>query len=515
MDYDNRSLAEYQQKLHECTSEYERMQEQVDTLLQERRRFIRLYSGLKKKLHKLLLRKQELEDLINVDSQTGLPIRRCFIRDLEEHIANMPSNGGLVVGVVRLDNQYRRIRVSRDRSNALLYKSGLRMKSVVGDYLYQSDRFDEFLFFVSGAADSDEAYRVGRRLLEFVSMHHDPPAEDISFGCIVGMSQTSDGGASLEELLDSAAIAVDRAEHSPDPVVLFKPFMGNEVRKRRRIERALSDSMQDSFRDFFIEYQAIVTPDGLIAGAEALLRLETQELGTVSPSAFIPIAEENGDIRVIGQWLIFECCRRLQAWRNDGYTNFQLSVNLSPLQFKQRDLPKRIEGVLAATGLDAGALKIELTESMIMQEPELAVSSMQRLRDLGVTLLIDDFGTGYSSLAYLRKFPVDVLKIDKSFVDGICDSESDRQIVKAIISMARSLKLSVLAEGVESRGQLEILRELECDYIQGYFFARPVSDHEFTAMLSQGRLSPQNDVEHFPGRRSSATTAVEEEEVSE
>ncbi len=474
MDFENRSASE---------TEVARLRSQLEGLTRENRE-------LRDKCTKLETRLEEFEELMSLDPQTGLPIRRRFVRALSALLQSSTSNGSgfTVIGVIRLDSQYRHIRISRDRSNALLFKSTLRIRAVIGDDLFQSDRFDEFLFFRHGVRSEAEALEVGRQVNARVSMAHDPPAEDIVFGCTVGLSLYPRDGKSLDQLLEAAFIAVDRAEETGETAVTYSSAMGSLVRERRQIERAIGRSMQNGFRGFFIEYQPIVDREFRIVGAEALLRLRTRELGTISPSRFVPIAEENGDIRVIGQWMMFQACLQLATWRSAGHDDFRLSVNISPLQFKQRDLASRIKGVLAATGLAPEALKIELTESLIMADPELAVHNMRALRNLGISLLIDDFGTGYSSLAYLRNFPVDVLKIDKSFVDGICDDESDRQIVKAIISMSRNLGLEALAEGTERQCQVDVLRDFGCDLMQGFYFSKPIGGEALERVLRTNNL---------------------------
>ncbi|MFW5995137.1 MAG: putative bifunctional diguanylate cyclase/phosphodiesterase, partial [Spirochaetia bacterium] len=450
------------------------------------------YDRLASENTRLEKRIEELEQVVNIDPQTGLPIRRVFVSDVTRMLSGSPANGEtfLVIGVIRLDSQYRRIRAGRDRSNALLFKSTIRIRSVVGEHLYQSDRFDEFIFVQRHLGTYGEVPAIGERIASAVSAPHDPPAEDINFGCSVGLSIAPRDGNTVEELVEAASIAVDTAETGDNRVILYSADIGEAVRRRQQIEQAMARALGDGFAGFFLEYQPIVSLDGTITGAEALIRLRTPELGLVSPGLFIPIAEESGDIRVLGQWIIYSCCRRLQQWHEAGFTSVQLSVNLSALQFKQADLPSRIKGVLKATGLAPQALKVELTESMLMEDPEQVIRNMQALRGLGISLLIDDFGTGYSSLAYLRRLPVDVLKVDKSFVDRICESKSDQQIVRAIVSMARSLQLSVLAEGVEDTCQLEHLREIECDFIQGFHFSRPVSAEKFRSMLETGKIIP-------------------------
>jgi EAL domain-containing protein (putative c-di-GMP-specific phosphodiesterase class I) len=229
-----------------------------------------------------------------------------------------------------------------------------------------------------------------------------------------------------------------------------------------------------------------VNAEGRITGAEALIRWRSPTVGAVGPDRFIPLAEETGDIRLIGQWTLYNACRQLVTWWSFVQHPMHISVNLSSSQFKEHDLVERIEGVLKALRLDGDAVKLELTETAVMQDPVQAILVMDRLRRQGIRISIDDFGTGYSSLSYLKQFPVQTVKIDKSFVEGIGISENSREIVKAIISMAKNLHMETLAEGVETEEQFEFLLAEGCDHVQGYYFSPPVDGSTFASYLAEG-----------------------------
>ncbi len=222
---------------------------------------------------------------------------------------------------------------------------------------------------------------------------------------------------------------------------------------------------------------------GRVFGAEALLRLRHPGVGLVGPDRFIPVAEESGLIVPIGEWVLREACRQAEAWRRAGAPDISVAVNISAVQFRRGDLAAQVEAALVASGLPPQALELELTESVLMENADAAVRSLGRLAALGVRLAIDDFGTGYSSLAYLKRFRVDRLKIDRSFVRDILADPEDATIVGAVIQMARGLRLRTLAEGVEDEATRDFLIAQGCDEVQGYLFGRPLPASEFAAGL--------------------------------
>jgi EAL domain-containing protein (putative c-di-GMP-specific phosphodiesterase class I) len=221
-----------------------------------------------------------------------------------------------------------------------------------------------------------------------------------------------------------------------------------------------------------------------IAGAEALIRWQNPEFGLISPVNFIPLAEETGMIVPVGKWVMEESCRQAASWRNNGFPDFHIAVNVSIRQLREPDFIRVVESALNTSGLPAEALIIELTENMIMENAEGNIVKLQQLKQLGVKLSIDDFGTGYSSLSYLQRFPLDQLKIDRSFISEIRSADERVPIVKAVISLAHDLGLSVVAEGIESEQQLEHIRGFNCEQYQGYLFSKPVSVEIFTQLMS-------------------------------
>jgi EAL domain-containing protein (putative c-di-GMP-specific phosphodiesterase class I) len=299
-----------------------------------------------------------------------------------------------------------------------------------------------------------------------------------------------DDGLDAETLIKNADTAMYQAkENGRHSYQFFKPAMYARAVERQLIEEGLRRAIER--QELTLHYQPkICLRTGKITGAEALLRWTHPGRGLVSPAEFIPVAEDCGLIIPIGNWALREACRQTKAWIDAGLPMGNIAVNVSAIEFRGENFLQGVLAALADTGLDARSLEIELTESVLMKRAEVAETILAALREIGVQVAIDDFGTGYSSLSYLRKFPVDVLKIDQSFVRQIGATPDETGIVTAVISMAHSLKLKVVAEGVETREELEFLRAHHCDEVQGYYFSRPVLPDIFAALLKTGIAEP-------------------------
>ncbi|MEG4989470.1 EAL domain-containing response regulator [Microcoleus sp. BR0-C5] len=256
--------------------------------------------------------------------------------------------------------------------------------------------------------------------------------------------------------------------------------------KLERIKTSLCDALERE--EFQVYYQPQVNVQtGKIMSAEALVRWVHPEKGLISPAEFIPAAEETGFIVQLGEWVLQTACRQMQVWENAGFSGLRVAVNLSPRQFHQPDLSSRVAQILAETGLQASSLELELTESLMVEDAESAIATLQQLKKLGVSISIDDFGTGYSSLSYLTQYPFDTLKIDRCFISNITDGCTNAAIVKAIIEMAHSLCLEVIAEGVETEAEKDFLWRYKCDIMQGYLFSPPLAAADFEQLLMAGK----------------------------
>lgn len=477
----------FESRLAALREEAESKGRRITDLEQENRRLESDNQRLRIEKETLESRGRELERLLSRNPATGLPIRRVFDTDFQEllkEVQQQERGPGVAVGLLRLGPDYESIKNTRDRNRILLFKTADRIKSIIGENIYQSDRLDEFLLIFRNMPNIDGVELRADQIVEEVSRPHEPPADDVSFGCSLGTAVFPFHGRTREELLGNADIALTESERIRTPHVVYSDEMGERFRERLTIEAELKAAIQGGFEQFSLYYQPFVNHERRITGAEALIRWNHPESGMISPARFIPIAEETGSIRFIGQWTLYRACRQLKRWHRNGHEDLNISINLSPSQFKQPDLVERVDGILDSVRLQGESLKLELTETTIMEDPEDAIVTMNQLRDQGITMSLDDFGTGYSSLSYLRRFPIDTLKIDRSFVADVDTNAGNQEIVKAMIGMAKSFGMQTLAEGVEREEELEFLFEHGCDHIQGYYFSRPVPETDFHALLA-------------------------------
>ena len=342
---------------------------------------------------------------------------------------------------------------------------------------------DEFIAVIPDLHDGTDAATIAQKILDVMSKHFVIRDVELHITASIGISLFPDDGTANEELISNADVAMYRAkENGRNNYQFFAPEMNNRSYERLTLENKLRRALER--QEFVLYYQPQVNAEtGGIIGAEALVRWRHPELGLVAPGMFIPIAEESNLIVAIGEWVLREACRQNRAWQDEGLSAITVAVNLSAMQFNQRNLTKMIAGVLEETGLDSHWLELEITESGIMRNCEAAVTTLFSLKQMGLKLSIDDFGTGYSSLSYLKKFPIDKLKIDQSFVRDITTNKDDAAIVGAIIGMAKGLNLRVVAEGVETSDHLCFLHSSGCFEMQGYYFSKPVPANEFRQLL--------------------------------
>jgi len=345
---------------------------------------------------------------------------------------------------------------------------------------------DEFIVLLQGVSLPEDAAVAAKRLLQSVAETFSMGQHTLHMTTSIGVSIYPDDGPDAETLIKNADTAMYQAkENGRQGVQFFKPEMNVRAVDRQSIEEDLRRALER--KEFTLHYQPkIDLSTGAMTGAEALLRWTHPKRGSVSPAQFIPIAEDSGLILQIGAWVLHEACRQAQAWLDAGLRMGTIAVNVSAIELRSEGYLKGLFDTLNETGLDPGNLEVEVTEGVLMKNAEVAASILQDMRERGVRIAIDDFGTGYSSLSYLRKFPIDALKIDQSFVRQIANSADDTAIVNAIINMGHSLKLRVIAEGVETPDDLAFLKARHCDEAQGYHFSRPLPASQF-AMLLEAR----------------------------
>ena len=345
---------------------------------------------------------------------------------------------------------------------------------------------DEFVVLLSEVHRPEDAAISALRILQAVAEAHPIDQHDLHVTASIGVSVYPDDGQDAETLIKNADTAMYQAkENGRQSYQFFKPAMNVRAVERQSIEENLRRALER--QEFALHYQPKINlRTGEISGAEALLRWMHPVRGPVSPAQFIPVAEDCGLILPIGQWVLREACRQARAWADAGLPLATMAVNISSMEFREDNFIESVFTTLSETGLDPKSLELELTESVLMKRAESAASILETLRARGVHIAVDDFGTGYSSLSYLRKFPIDALKIDQSFVRQITSAPDDTTIVTAVISMGRSLKLRVVAEGVETQEELAFLQACLCDEAQGYYFSHPVPPQQFAKLLKSG-----------------------------
>src|ERR1700735_4689495 len=345
---------------------------------------------------------------------------------------------------------------------------------------------DEFIVLLSEVEKPEDAAITARKMLEGVANSHVVEQHDLHVTASIGVSVYPDDGLDSQTLIKNADTAMYQAkENGCHSYQFFKPAMNVRAVERQSIEEGLRRALDR--QEFALHYQPkIDLMTGVITGAEALIRWTHPIRGAVSPADFIPVAEDCGLILPIGKWVLREACMQARAWVKAGLPIGSMAVNISALEFRDEGFLDGVFAILGETGLDPSFLELELTESVLMKRADFTASVLQSLRAKGMRLAVDDFGTGYSSLSYLPRFPLDALKIDQSFVRQISLETEDTSIVAAVISMGRSLKLRVIAEGVETQQEFAFLKAQHCDEAQGYYFSRPVSAKDFAELLRTG-----------------------------
>jgi diguanylate cyclase (GGDEF)-like protein len=345
---------------------------------------------------------------------------------------------------------------------------------------------DEFVVLLSEMEKSEDAAITARRMLQAVAKAHSVELHDLHVTASIGVSVYPDDGMDSETLIKNADTAMYQAkENGRQSYQFFKPAMNVRAVERQSIEESLRTALQR--KEFSVHYQPKINiQTGLICGAEALLRWTHPTQGPISPARFIPVAEDCGLILPIGNWVLREACKQARAWMDAKLPLATIAVNISAMEFRDDRFLAGIFKILDDTQLDPKYLELELTESVLMKHVDSTKSILDALRAKGIQLAVDDFGTGYSSLSYLRKFSIDAIKIDQSFIRQITTAPDDTTIVTAMIGMGRSLKLRVVAEGVETQEELDFLKARQCEEAQGYYFSRPVPPEQFAQILKAG-----------------------------
>jgi diguanylate cyclase (GGDEF)-like protein/PAS domain S-box-containing protein len=432
---------------------------------------------------------QQMTHSAEHDVLTGLPNRMLLNDRISQAIAAARRHAKQVA-VLFLDlDGFKHINDSLGHSigDRLLQSIAERLAACVrGADTVSRQGGDEFVVLLSELTQPEDAAVMAGRMLRAVAESHSIDQHDLHVTTSIGVSVFPDDGENAETLIKNADTAMYQAkENGRQCFQFFKPAMNARAVERQSIEESLRRALER--QEFTLHYQPKINiRSGQITGCEALIRWTHPTRGPISPAQFIPIAEDCGLILPIGRWVLRHACKQAQAWVEAGLRPTTMAVNVSAMEFRDEDFLKSLFLVLDESRLDPRALEIELTESVLMKRVDSTAAILQTLRKSGVQVALDDFGTGYSSLSYLRRFPIDALKIDQSFVAQLVSGGDGTAIVTAVISMAKSLRLRVIAEGVETLEQLEFLQSHHCEEAQGYYFSRPVSAPQFARLLETG-----------------------------
>jgi diguanylate cyclase (GGDEF)-like protein len=416
------------------------------------------------------------------DSLTDLPTRALLNERLQQAIA-LAQRHHTALALIYLDlDRFKHINDSLGHlvGDRLLQSVALRLTECVRatDTVSRLGG-DEFVILLSEVAHEQDAAVSAEKLLQSIRMPHVLDNHEVHVTASIGIVVHPGDGTAVEALLQNADSAMYEAKNlGRNNYQFYRSELNSSACERQSLESGLRHAIER--QELQLHYQPIVNlSTGAIAGVEALIRWQHPTLGLVLPDQFISIAEESGLIVPIGRWVLREACRQAQAWQDAGLPAMRLAVNISAVELRAKEFVARVEGIITGTGFDPKCLELELTETFLMQDSKSTSLVLSAIKGIGVQLALDDFGTGYSSLSYMRRFPIDTLKVDRSFVRDLTMDASDASVVSAVINMGRSLHMRVVAEGVEAVDQLLFLKEHGCSEAQGYHFSRPMKAAEF------------------------------------
>ncbi len=455
---------------------------------------IGLYFGLFTDLSQYINNTEQIQNHTYYDMLTNLP-NRILLHDRLSFMINHAKRNNQNMAILLMDlNRFKLINdtLGFSAGDSLLQTIANRLKSCLRDVdgVFRLGD-DEFAILLEEISQPQDAARVAKRLLSVSSQPFQFYDHELYVTVSLGISIYPTDGEEVEVLLKNAEAAMNRAkELGINNYQHYMPTMNARAFEQLTLEHNLRKALQKD--QFLVYYQPQVDMrTQKIIGAEALVRWQHPELGMISPAQFIPIAEETGLILSLGEWVLRTACQQAKKWYDQLGATFSISVNLSSKQFQQQNFVSTVNRVLKDIKLPPELLELEITESMGMKNPELTLKILNELKSMGINIAIDDFGTGYSSLSYLKRFPIDTLKIDRSFVSDIMTDSNDAAIVVAVIALAHSLKLKVIAEGVETAQQADYLLKHRCEQIQGFLFSPPVPAHDFEKIIRKNLLPNQ------------------------
>lgn len=450
------------------------------------------YIGLFSDLTEKKMTQNHIHQLAHYDPLTNLPNRLLFMERLKQSIVMARrKESSLAVFFLDLDG-FKKINDSMGHASGdlLLQEVALRLRK----YMRESDTVsrlggDEFTVIIDGYNHLSDIIIIANKILKELALEVKLQERSVYITASIGISIYPDDGHDMGELIKNADTSMYAAkEKGKNRYEFYDLEMNRKILERLSLESYIHSAYNKE--EFIVYYQPKINlHNHSIEGAEALIRWNHPSLGFIQPSKFIPLAEEIGMITSIGEWVLRQVCRDLKKWKEHKLKNIKVSVNLSTLQFRDKNLVKTLTTIILEEGVSVDSLEIEITEGMLMRDVQESIKMMKELKDMGLSLSIDDFGTGYSSLKYLKEFPIDTLKIDKSFIDEIPHNENNGMIVKSIIDLAHNLGMDVIAEGVEKREQIEFLMQNGCQKVQGFYFSQAIDADAFYTIV----LKDQNE----------------------
>lgn len=479
-------------ELNELTVNFIAMSNDLRKLISE---YKSMYDKLEQKTTLLLESEQKLHELAYYDVLSGLPNRFNFTDYLKSLLDKLLSekNGELSsVAVLLIDlDRFKQVNdtLGHFAGDLLIKTLSERLNGILKRYP-RNKRFiariggDEFVVVLNDMNDI-EIKQIAEFLISEVKKPIELEGQEVYIGASIGISVFPDDGKNMVDLVKNADLAMYASKECGGNIFKFYSDINKfNIPNKMKLEHGMHKALENN--EFMLYYQPkVCAKTGEVTGAEALIRWKHPEDGMIMPDQFISLAEESGLIVPIGEWVLRKACSQLKEWKDKGYSINRVSVNCSILQFQQVEMPELVNSVLQETGLNSDCLELEITESMIMKDPERIIGQLLKIRDIGVNVSIDDFGKGYSSLSALKDLPVTCLKIDKAFINNIPEDRNNVAVVEAIIKLAHNIGLIVVAEGVETLGNINALRAMKCDEFQGYYFGKPLPEDSFLQFLTQ------------------------------
>jgi diguanylate cyclase (GGDEF)-like protein len=440
----------------------------------------------------LIVHKEHLARLAHYDNLTSLP-NRVFFNEIFNKALNHANLFKKTLAILFVDlDRFKQINdaFGHNTGDFVLKEISSRLSSAIrgGDVLARLGG-DEFIILLNDIGQPKFASPIAEKLLQVCQQPIKYDTQEFFLSASIGICVFPNDGSTLEDLQRNADMAMYRAKRAGGGLYhYFTKELNFEVRQSMQLETGLRKAITN--KEFVLYYQPKLNLNtGLISGVEALIRWDHPEFGLLSPVNFIPLAEETGLIMQIGEWVLREACATNKRWQQEGYAPISISVNISAKQFRMDDIAKLVNNILDETGLEAKYLELEITETAVMENVQETSGRLKLIKDKGVSISVDDFGTGYTSISYLKKFPINIIKIDKSFIKGISHDQNDMAITIALIGMAHNLGFEVVAEGVETLDQLNFLTEHGCDIIQGYYISRPLPEKKVVLQFMRSELA--------------------------